>query len=80
MSTAARKARKRAGIPFTKAQKVGTPPHLRSYVTQPVMAPEGTKNAGRRQGRSPQKVKAFLEKFTPAKTIADMPVNTKENS
>jgi len=25
MSTAARKARKRAGIPFVKAQKVGTP-------------------------------------------------------
>jgi hypothetical protein len=29
MSTAARKARKRAGIKFYKAPKVGTPPELR---------------------------------------------------
>lgn len=29
MSTAARKARKKAGIPFSKPAKVGTPPHER---------------------------------------------------
>jgi hypothetical protein len=77
MATAARKARKRAGIKFEKAPKTPTPPHLRSFVTQPVMGAEGTRYAGKRMARSPKKVQAFLEKYTPAKTIADMPVNTK---
>jgi hypothetical protein len=36
MSTAARKARKRAGLPFTKAQKVATLLEQRAFVTQPV--------------------------------------------
>ena len=65
MSTTARKARKRAGIPFVKAQKVPTPPSERSYVTQPVIGPEGTKFSGMRQPRSDQKIKKFLERFTP---------------
>lgn len=41
MSTAARKARKRAGVKFVKAQKVGTPVEERSYVTQPVRRVQG---------------------------------------
>lgn len=65
MATAARKARKRAGIPFVKAQKVGTPPENRSFVTQPVHGPAGTKFETYQQPRSTSKVKKFLEKFTP---------------
>lgn len=65
MSTADRKARKRAGIPFVKAQKVGTPPEERSYVNQPVPGPAGTKFQNYTQPRSTAKVMAFLDKFTP---------------
>lgn len=66
MSTAARKARKRAGIPLVKAPKVPTPPEERSYVTEPVQGPAGTKFASYTQPRSSKKVAAFLERFTPA--------------
>lgn len=36
MSTTARKARKRAGIPFTKPAKKATPVAERAFVTEPV--------------------------------------------
>ena len=74
MSTAARKARKRAGIKFEKAQKVGTPPHERSYVTQPVPGPAGTKFQNYTQPRSQSKVLKFLAKHTPSRTVADSPI------
>lgn len=64
MATAARKARKRAGIKFEKKAKVSTPPENRSYVTEPVMGAEGTKYAGTWQKRSAKKVKNFLENFS----------------
>lgn len=70
MSTAARKARKRAGIKFEKAQKVGTPPEQRSYVTQPVQGPAGTKFANYQQPRSAKKRERFLKRFTSANTEA----------
>ncbi|QCG77540.1 hypothetical protein SEA_DIZZYRUDY_43 [Microbacterium phage DizzyRudy] len=61
MATAARKARKRAGIKFEKAPKVPTPVMQRSYISEPVQGPYGTKNAGRRQMRSEKKVDRYLE-------------------
>lgn len=41
MSTAAGKARKRAGIPFTRTPKTPTPPELRSFVTADVFRRPG---------------------------------------
>lgn len=42
MSTTARKARKKAGIPFTpKAPKVATPLIERAFVTEPVLRRDG---------------------------------------
>lgn len=61
MATAARKARKRAGIPFTKAPKVPTPVFERSFITEPVQGPYGTRNAGRRQMRSQKKIDRYLD-------------------
>lgn len=66
MSTAARKARKRAGIKFEKAQKVATPPEQRSYVTAPVPGPAGTKFESYQQKRSLKKRTRFLERFSSA--------------
>lgn len=65
MSTTARKARKRAGVPFAKPQKTPTPPEQRSYVTELVRGPATTRNAGRLQPRSPKKVARFLQDRTP---------------
>lgn len=61
MATAARKARKRAGIKFEKAPKVPTPVMQRSFITEPVFGPYSTKNAGRRQARSQKKIDRYLE-------------------
>lgn len=52
MSTAARKARKRAGIPFTKAQKTPTPVLERSNLTMLVPGAHGTRYAGKWVPRS----------------------------
>jgi hypothetical protein len=66
MATAARKARKRAGIPFTKAAKVPTPVGLRSFVTAPVMrragdaTPEGFAAFALAAPRAPKRVLAFI--------------------
>lgn len=60
MSTAARKARKRAGIPFTKAPKVGTPLEERSFVTAPVFRRYGDDGLQYGTARSPQRVERFL--------------------
>lgn len=43
MSTAARKARKRAGIPFTKTPKQGTPLHERYEYNKRVQGAVGTR-------------------------------------
>ena len=66
MSTAARKARKRAGIPFTKPPKVGTPLEERSFVTAEVyrkpgdLMPHGFRRAFVAP-RSPARIARFLE-------------------
>jgi hypothetical protein len=65
MSTAARKARKRAGIPFTKAPKIPTPVEQRAFVTQPVPRRFGdAMPAGMARApwapRSPKRVAAFI--------------------
>ena len=64
MSNAARKARKRSGEKApVKAAKVPTPPHERSYVTQPVPGPAGTKFQNYTQPRSAKKIGKFLKRF-----------------
>lgn len=60
MATAARKARKRAGIKFEKAQKVGTPVELRSFVTAPVFRRHGDEGMHFGRARSPQRVERFI--------------------
>lgn len=65
MSTAARKARKRAGIKHAKKPKTPTPPEQRSYVTGSVPGKGGTKFENYSVPRSEKKVKAFLDRFTP---------------
>lgn len=65
MGHAARKARKKAGIPApVKLAKVPTPPEDRSYVTAPVPGPAGTKFASYSKARSDKKVTEFLNRFT----------------
>lgn len=65
MSTAARKARKRAGIPFTKPAKEATPVTLRAFVTEPVprgigdAMPEGMARSPWAP-RSPKRIAAFI--------------------
>lgn len=72
MGHAARKARKKAGIPApVKKEKVPTPPEERSYVTAPVSGPGGTKYESYSKPRSEKKVKAFLERFTPKEETVD---------
>jgi hypothetical protein len=63
MSTTARKARKRAGIKFEKAAKVGTPILERAFFTQLVFGPAATKHASRRQPRSAKKIAAALKPY-----------------
>ena len=65
MSTTARKARKSAGIPFTKPAKTGTPVSERSFVTEPVMRGRGdAMPAGMKYSpltpRSPRRARAFI--------------------
>lgn len=64
MSTAARKARKRAGIKFEKAPKVATPPQQRSYVLFPVPGADSTKFGGSWRTRSSKKVQQYLDRFS----------------
>lgn len=68
MSTTARKARKRAGIPFTKAPKTPTPLNDRAFVTEPVLRTRGDlppagfslNSAIGLTFRSPKRIAAFL--------------------
>lgn len=65
MATAARKARKRAGIKFQpKPQKVGTPVDQRAFVTAPVRRASGDAiPAGFRSllaPRSPKRIARFI--------------------
>lgn len=60
MATAARKARKRAGIKFEKAAKVGTPVAERSFVTAPVFRRHGDEGMSLGTRRSPRRVAAFI--------------------
>lgn len=60
MSTAARKARKRAGIQFAHAVKVGTPLQDRAWWRELLPGPEGTKNEWVRRPRSWKKREAAL--------------------
>jgi len=55
MSTAARKARKRAGIPFVKAPKVGTPFPERAWFNELVTGFNGRGLASIPRPRSAQK-------------------------
>ena len=48
-----------------KPVKVPTPPEQRSYVTEPVLGPGGTKFERFSKPRSEKKIKKFLERFTP---------------
>lgn len=66
MATAARKARKRAGIKFeAKPQKFGTPVEQRAFVTAPVRRASGDAiPAGFKSlmaPRSPKRVAKFIE-------------------
>lgn len=54
--------------PKPKKVKIPTPPEDRSFVTAPVPGPGGTKFESHSKPRSEAKVKAFLERFTPAPT------------
>ncbi len=56
MSNTARKARKRAGIKFSKPAKVGTPLEERAYFWAPVMGAPSTKFAGSQMPRSKKKL------------------------
>jgi hypothetical protein len=61
VSTAARKARKSAGVKFEKAQKTPTPFEERSSVVGLVPGPVGTKHETRFQPRSSKKVRRMYE-------------------
>jgi len=61
MATAARKARKRAGIKFEKAEKVPTPVMQRSYVREAVQGAPTTRYAGSFRSRSEKKIERFIE-------------------
>lgn len=47
-------------LPFSKPQKTGTPLHERSYLTQPVPGPNGTKHYGLPRTRSVKKAARYL--------------------
>jgi hypothetical protein len=61
MATAARKARKRSGIPFFKAPKVGTPIWERAAYWAPVQGAPSTKHQGTTVPRSRKKQAKMLE-------------------
>lgn len=62
MANAARKARKRAGIRFSKAPKVGTPIWERAAYWAPVQGAPSTKHQGTMVSRSRKKQAKMLEK------------------
>lgn len=55
MATAARKARKKAGIPLNKTPKTATPLADRSWFNQILPGAPGTKHAGKYLPRSEKK-------------------------
>lgn len=61
MSTAARKARKRAGIKFEKAPKVGTPIQERAWFSALVWGAPGTRFEAKQRRRSAAKRQRALE-------------------
>jgi len=61
MATAARKARKRAGIKFEKPAKVGTPIMERAEFWAPVPGAPSTKFAGSHRPRSEKKREKMLK-------------------
>lgn len=89
MSTTARKARKRAGIQFTKPQKVGTPVHERAWFGMSFPGLPGTKfaldfmprsekkkeRALRDCGVSPSQIKRIIASTRPKKTRATKTVS-----
>lgn len=66
-----RAKRLRKENPKIKAVKVPTPPEQRSYVTEPVLGPGGTKFERFSKSRSEKKVSRFLERFTPSQASAE---------
>jgi len=60
MSNAARKSRKKAGIPFTKSQKVATPLVARAWFSATFVGVPGTRSAGMLVPRSVKKIKRAL--------------------
>lgn len=60
MATAARKARKTAGIKFERTPKTPTPLMERSWFAADVRGPVGTKHSLRVQPRSAKKIKRAL--------------------
>ena len=66
-----RAKRLRKENPTAKKPKVPTPPEQRSYVTEPVLGPGGTKFEQFSKPRSEKKTKRFLERFTPAQASAE---------
>jgi hypothetical protein len=60
MSTAARKARKRAGIKFVRTPKVATPLLERSWFTQMFPGLPGTRSQGQMVPRSAKKIRRAL--------------------
>lgn len=66
MSTTARKARKRAGIPFAKPAKTPTPVEERSFLATPARrqgdaTPAGFPAAALNAPRSPKRAERFIE-------------------
>lgn len=61
MATAARKARKRAGIKFEKSAKVGTPLEERAEYYAPVWGAPSTKFQGASMPRSAKKQKRMRD-------------------
>lgn len=57
--------------PTAKKPKAPTPPEQRSYVTEPVLGPGGTKFERFSKSRSEKKIKHFLERFTPSQASAE---------
>ena len=60
MSTKARKDRKRDGIKFEKAQKIGTPVEDRAEFNRMVIGPKGTRYAGQQVPINPKHLKKAL--------------------
>lgn len=76
MSTAARKARKRAGIKFEKPAKVPTPVLDRSWFAALVPGATGTKYEGKLRPRSKKSIEKALEHRTNVQRAARKPKRT----